>query len=137
MSTGRLGPPTRSRPCPSAMDGATAAFAPSGAGDLWRRVRVGTLPPAASAYWLGVAGIAAAACFVAVNRLLLVVMLRLGRGLSARATGLVNADDVSLEFVLALMAVPFAALWWHSGVLAVLSLAPLVLIHVTQRAQRG
>ncbi len=86
---------------------------------------------------IAVAGIAAAAAFVAVNRLLLVVMLRLGRGLSTRGTGLVDTGDVALEYVLALMAVPFAALWGHSATLSALSLAPLVLIHVTQRAQRG
>jgi putative nucleotidyltransferase with HDIG domain len=86
---------------------------------------------------LATAGIAAAGAFVAVNRLLLVVMLRLGRGLSTRETGLLAADDVGLEYVLALMAVPFAALWSYSVTLSALSLAPLVLIHVTQRAQRG
>lgn len=83
------------------------------------------------------AGVAAAVAFVALNRVLLIVMLRLGRGLTARATGLARADDVGLEFMLALMAVPFAVLWGESAALAALSLAPLVLIQVTQRAQRG
>ena len=83
------------------------------------------------------AGIAAAVAFVALNRGLLIVMLQLGRGLTARATGLVRAEDVGLEFMLALMAVPFAVLWTESAALAGLALAPLVLIQVTQRAQRG
>src|SRR6266542_6781153 len=240
MPTGRLGRPIRFQSSRSVVDDATVALRPFGAGDLVRRLRVGTLPPAASFYWVGVvgagalsviaaasrlgttggwgrfavltvaasfaqlsavqltrnrvfhpaivfvvagallltpqqlvlmcvvqhvpdwlkhryswyiqpfniadyvfaaaaaaftarglehvalapgariavAGIAAAAAFVAVNRLLLVVMLRLGRGLSTRGTGLVDTGDVALEYVLALMAVPFAALWGHSATLS-------------------
>ncbi|HET7572029.1 MAG TPA: HD-GYP domain-containing protein [Gaiellaceae bacterium] len=79
------------------------------------------------------AGIAAATCFVAVNRLLLAPMLRLGRGLKLRETRLLALDDLSLELVLALMAVPAVALWRHDPVLAALSFAPLVLIQFTQR----
>jgi putative nucleotidyltransferase with HDIG domain len=80
------------------------------------------------------AGVVAAVVCVCVNRGLLLPMLRLGRGLSLRASGLLAADDLALEVVLALMAVPLAALWVHSVWVAPLALAPLVLIHVTQRA---
>ena len=83
------------------------------------------------------AGIVAAVAFVALNRVLLIGMLQLGRGLTARATGLARADDIGLELMLALMAVPFAVLWGESAALAGLALAPLVLIQMTQRAQRG
>jgi putative nucleotidyltransferase with HDIG domain len=79
------------------------------------------------------AGIAGAAAFVAVNRILLLPMLRLGRGLTPRETGLLAFDDVALELVLALMAVPLAVLWQHGVPVAALALAPLVLIHFTQR----
>ena len=80
------------------------------------------------------AGLIAAAVFVGANRILLAGMLRLGRKLSLRASGLFGIDDLALEIVLAGIAVPFAALWAHSTVLAASALAPLVLINVTQRA---
>ena len=80
------------------------------------------------------AGLAASIGFVAVNRLLLLPMLRLGRGLRIRETGLLAIDDISLELVLALMAVALVALWDRSIWLAAISLAPLVLINFTQRA---
>ncbi len=80
------------------------------------------------------AGIAAVAAFVIVNRVLLAVMLRVGRDIRPRESGLFTLDDLTLEFVLAAMAVPFVALWDHSYALAGLALAPLVLIHFTQRA---
>jgi putative nucleotidyltransferase with HDIG domain len=80
------------------------------------------------------AGLGAALTFIAANRILLAVMLRLARGHSVRATGLLVLDDVGLELVLALMAVPLALLWERNGWAAALSLAPLVLIHVTHRA---
>ncbi|HZS30916.1 MAG TPA: HD-GYP domain-containing protein [Gaiellaceae bacterium] len=82
-----------------------------------------------------VAGLAAAAAFVAVNRLLLAPMIVLSRGLTLRDTGLFALEDVSLEVVLALLAVPLVALWSQSVLLSALCLAPLVLINVTQRAQ--
>jgi putative nucleotidyltransferase with HDIG domain len=80
------------------------------------------------------AGIVAAVACVGVNRALLLPMLQLGRGLRPRESGLLTLDDVALDAVLALMAVPLAALWSHSVWLASLALAPLVLIHFTQRA---
>jgi putative nucleotidyltransferase with HDIG domain len=80
------------------------------------------------------AGVGAAVAFVIVNRGLLVVMLRLGRGHSFRATGLLVRDDIGLELVLALMAVPLAVLWQRDAWVAALSLAPLLLIHLTHRA---
>jgi putative nucleotidyltransferase with HDIG domain len=61
-------------------------------------------------------------------------MLYLGPGLTPRKTGLLDGEDVTIELVLALMAVPVAALWDHSVLLATLALAPLFLIHFTQRA---
>jgi putative nucleotidyltransferase with HDIG domain len=80
------------------------------------------------------AGIVAVTVFVVVNRALLAVMLRLGRQLTARASGLFTVDDLALEFVLAAMAVPFVVLWDRSYALAFIALAPLALIHFTQRA---
>jgi putative nucleotidyltransferase with HDIG domain len=80
------------------------------------------------------AGVAAAIGFVVVNRALLLPMLRLGRSLRIRETGLFAIDDLALELVLALMAVALVALWHRSIALAAISLAPLVLIHFTQRA---
>ncbi len=81
-----------------------------------------------------VAGACAAVTFVLTNRLLLLPMLYLGRGLTPRKTGLLDGEDVTIELVLALMAVPLAALWSHSLPLVALALAPLFLIHFTQRA---
>jgi putative nucleotidyltransferase with HDIG domain len=81
-----------------------------------------------------VAGACAAATFVTANRLLLLPMLYLGRGLTPRATGLLDGEDMTIEFVLALMAVPLAHFWNDSFALAALALAPLFLIHFTQRA---
>jgi putative nucleotidyltransferase with HDIG domain len=81
-----------------------------------------------------VAGACVAVTFVVTNRLLLLPMLYLGRGLKPRDTGLLDGEDVTIELVLALMAVPVAGLWTHSLALAGLALAPLFLIHFTQRA---
>jgi putative nucleotidyltransferase with HDIG domain len=61
-------------------------------------------------------------------------MLYLGRGLKPRETGLLDGEDVTIELVLALMAVPLAHFWSDSLPLAALALAPLFLIHFTQRA---
>ena len=80
------------------------------------------------------AGALAAGVFVVANRLLLMPMLYLGRGLTPGETGLLDGEDFTLELVLSLMAVPLAAFWAGSIPLAALSLAPLVLILFTQRA---
>jgi putative nucleotidyltransferase with HDIG domain len=81
-----------------------------------------------------VAGVCAALAFVVTNRLLLMPMLYLGRGLAPRDSGLLGGEDLSIELVLALMAVPVAAFWTRSLPLAALALAPLFLIYFTQRA---
>ena len=80
------------------------------------------------------AGACAAVVFFVTNRGLLLPMLYLGRGLTPRETGLLDGEDVTIELVLALMAVPVAALWSGSLPLVALALAPLFLIHFTQRA---
>ena len=80
------------------------------------------------------AGALAACVFVVANRLLLMPMLYLGRGLTPSQAGLLDGEDFTLELVLSLMGVPFAAFWAHSIPLAALSLAPLFLILFTQRA---
>lgn len=84
---------------------------------------------------LAVGGTVAGVVFVCVNRLLLAPMIILSRGLTLRETDLFAADDVALELVLALMAVPLVALWSRSVFLSALCLAPLVLINVTVRAR--
>jgi putative nucleotidyltransferase with HDIG domain len=105
-----------------AASAAVHAFAPFGAAP-------GSLEAAA--------GVVATLACVGVNRGLLVPMLRLGRGVGIRASGLLAIDDLALEVVLALMAVPLAALWSDSLLLASLALAPLVLIYFTQRASHS
>ena len=88
----------------------------------------------ASAGREAVAGALAACVFVLTNRLLLMPMLYLGRGLTPRQAGLLDGEDFTLELVLSLMAVPLAAFWTDSIPLAALCLAPLFLILFTQRA---
>jgi putative nucleotidyltransferase with HDIG domain len=83
------------------------------------------------------AGLVASSVFVLANRCLLAPMLRLARGMSLRATRLFALDDLGLEYVLALMGIPVAAAWSRSLLLAVLTLAPLVLIQMTQRAMQS
>jgi putative nucleotidyltransferase with HDIG domain len=80
------------------------------------------------------AGAVAACVFVLANRLLLMPMLYLGRGLKPGESGLLHGEDFTLEIVLSLMAVPLAVFWGHSIPLAALTLAPLGLILFTQRA---
>jgi putative nucleotidyltransferase with HDIG domain len=80
------------------------------------------------------AGGFAAIVFVVTNRFLLMPMLYLGRGLTPHKAGLLDGEDVAIELVLALMAVPLAAFWNYSMPLAALSLAPVFLIYFTQRA---
>lgn len=88
------------------------------------------LPPGREA----VAGAFAASVFVVLNRFLLMPMLYLGRGLTPPQSGLLDGEDVAIELVLALMAVPLAAFWNYSMPLAALSITPLFLIYFTQRA---
>jgi putative nucleotidyltransferase with HDIG domain len=80
------------------------------------------------------AGSLAAVSFVAVNRVLLVGMLRYGRGMTVAETGLMRVDDASLELVLALMGVPLALLSTLGVGTASLALVPLLLISIAQRA---
>jgi hypothetical protein len=68
----------------------------------------------ASAGREAVAGALAASVFVLTNRLLLMPMLYLGRGLTPRQAGLLDGEDFTLELVLSLMAVPLAAFWTDS-----------------------
>ena len=89
---------------------------------------------AAQAIVFPAAGALAAVVFVVTNRVVLMPMLYLGRGLKPLETGLLDGEDVTIELVLALMAVPLAAFWPRNPALAALSLAPLFLIHFTQRA---
>jgi putative nucleotidyltransferase with HDIG domain len=86
-----------------------------------------------SAPGFAVAGVTAVVVFLVVNRTTLAPMLQLARGLKLRASGLFSFDDLTLEVVLALIAVPFSALYGRSVVLAALSLTPLALIQITQR----
>jgi putative nucleotidyltransferase with HDIG domain len=89
--------------------------------------------PASGAREAG-AGALAAVAFLAANRLLLLPMLNLGRGLTPQESGLFDAEDITIELVLALLAVPLAVFWSRSLGLAALSLAPLFFVHFTQRA---
>jgi putative nucleotidyltransferase with HDIG domain len=79
-------------------------------------------------------GLAACAVFLALNRGLLAVMLRLARVRSFRATGLFAHEDIALELVLASMGIPLAALWLIEPSLAPIALAPLALIYYAQRS---
>jgi putative nucleotidyltransferase with HDIG domain len=79
-------------------------------------------------------GLAACIVFLALNRGLLAVMLRLARGRSFRDTGLFAHEDVALELVLASMGIPLAALWLAEPWLAPIALAPLALIYYAQRS---
>lgn len=80
------------------------------------------------------AGAAAAGAFVLANRALLLPMLTLGRRLRPSQTGLLAPGDIGLELVLALIAVPLAAVWNESMWLVALALSPVFVIHLTQRA---
>ena len=77
------------------------------------------------------AGVAAAATFVAVNHTLLAVVLKYARGHTLRGTGLFTLQSLSMDFVLALLGVVLAEIWLDNPWLAVLVLAPLVLVHRT------
>jgi putative nucleotidyltransferase with HDIG domain len=79
-----------------------------------------------------VAGSAAAIAFVAVNRTLLLLMLRAARQMRPADTGLLRQDDIALELVLALMGIPLALLAVRSGAAAAVTIAPLLLIYLAQ-----
>jgi len=78
---------------------------------------------------VAVAGAAASLVLVAINHTLLAHMLRLARGMSYRATGLFNVENVSIDLVLAMLGVGVAVLWDVNPWLIPFALAPLVLIH--------
>ena len=74
-----------------------------------------------------VAGVLAAVTFVGTNRVLLAVMLRLGRGHTLRQ----NFKGVSLDLVLATMGVALASFWEANPWLIPVALAPLLIVHRT------
>ena len=78
-----------------------------------------------------VAGVVAAATFVAVNHVLLAVVLKFARGHTLRGTGLFTLQSLSTDLVLALLGVVLAEIWLANPWLAALVLAPLVLVHRT------
>ena len=75
------------------------------------------------------AGLLAAAVFVAVNHTLLAVMLRLGRGHTFRESGLFSATGLGIEFVLALLGVAVGAFAEFNPWLLPALIAPLALGH--------
>jgi len=83
-----------------------------------------------------IAASAAAIAFVAVNRMLLLLMLRAARQMGPLETGLLRADDVALELVLALMGIPLALLAVQGAAAAAVTIAPLVLIYLAQGSAR-
>ena len=76
-----------------------------------------------------VAGLAAATVFVIVNHGLLATMLRLGRGLTLRETGLFAREGLGIELVLALLGVAVGAFAADNPWLLPALLAPLALGH--------
>ena len=75
------------------------------------------------------AGLLAAAVFVAVNHALLAVMLRLGRGHTFRESGLFSATGFGIELVLALLGVAIGAFAEFNPWLLPALIAPLALGH--------
>ena len=75
------------------------------------------------------AGLLAAAVFVAVNHALLAIMLRLGRGHTFRESGLFSATGFGIEFVLALLGVAIGAFAEFNPWLLPALIAPLALGH--------
>ncbi len=75
------------------------------------------------------AGLLAAAVFVAVNHGLLAIMLRLGRGHTLRESGLFSATGLGIEFVLAGLGVAVGAFAEFNPWLLPALIAPLVLAH--------
>jgi len=80
------------------------------------------------------AAVSACVVFLAVNRVLLAGMLKLGRGVSFRDSHLLMPEDVALDLVLAAMGVTGAVIWSGNGWLMPVAFAPLVLIYSTQRS---
>ena len=76
---------------------------------------------------LAVAGVAAAAVFVALNHLLLAGVLKLARGHGLRASGLFSAESLSVDLALALIGVGAAALAGWSLAFVPAVLVPLLL----------
>jgi two-component system, cell cycle sensor histidine kinase and response regulator CckA len=74
------------------------------------------------------AGVAAALALVVVNHSLLAVMLRLGRGLSLRTSGLLAPTALLADFALASLGVVLARFWHENPWLMPLAILPLVLI---------
>jgi hypothetical protein len=75
-----------------------------------------------------VAGLAAAAAFVALNHLLLATMLRLARGHSFRASRLFAPESVTIDLVLAALGVAIAAFAHSNPTLVLTAVAPLFLL---------
>ena len=75
------------------------------------------------------AGLLAAAVFVASNHLLLAIMLRLGRGHTFRESGLFSATGLGIEFVLAGLGVAVGAFAEFNPWLLPALIAPLALAH--------
>jgi len=106
---------------------ANYVLAATTAGLLFRSLEQSGLAPA-------VAGAAAAVAFVAVNRMLLLMMLRAARQMKTAETGLLRLDDMALEVVLALMGIPLALLAVRGLAPAAVTAAPLLLIYLAQRS---
>jgi putative nucleotidyltransferase with HDIG domain len=81
---------------------------------------------------LAFGGLAAAVVFLAANRLLLAVMLRLARGVRPGESGLFGFEDLAVESVLAAMGVQIAITLVHEPWILPLGLAPLVIIYYLQ-----
>jgi hypothetical protein len=74
-----------------------------------------------------IAGLGAAAVFVALNHLLLATMLLLARGHSFRASGLFAPEGVTIDLVLAALGVAIAAFAHSNPMLVLTAVAPLFL----------
>lgn len=108
---------------------ALSGLATYGVFQLVRTTDSGLVPDEDLHFFL--AGIAAAATFVFVNHLLLAFILKFARGHTLRGTGLFTLQSVSTDFVISLLGVVLAEIWLENPWLAVLVLAPLVLVHRT------
>jgi diguanylate cyclase (GGDEF)-like protein/putative nucleotidyltransferase with HDIG domain len=75
------------------------------------------------------AGLGAAAAFVAVNHMLVAIILKLGRGHSFRESGLFSVEAVSVDATLTILGVSLAAFWSSNPWLIFAALTPLVVVH--------